>query len=289
MDKIKAGLLSSFLLLTACSSNADETFYEEVNADTGHAHVHGMDYVGEDLMIATHYGLLKKENDTWLHSTANNHDYMGFTAFDEGFYASGHPEPSNDLENPLGLVKSTDQGETLEQLVFSGETDYHYMSAGKNTGRLYTALMHGNSELEAGFYYTDDEGDNWISMPLSGLEAESVFGLSAHPDHQDQIAILTNRGLYESTDAGETVTLKENSEGTSAALYTESQFYTVKNQVFISQDEELGQIPLEEPVLYLAVNPSDSEQIYAVTGEGEAAVTEDGGTNWTAEEIIPSE
>ncbi|WP_404407032.1 F510_1955 family glycosylhydrolase [Jeotgalibacillus malaysiensis] len=287
MDKIKAGLLSSVVLLTACSS--DEAFFEEVTADTGHAHVHGMDYVDGELMIATHYGLLKKGDETWLHSTTNNHDYMGFTAFEEGFYASGHPEPSSDLENPLGLVKSTDQGETLEQLVFSGETDYHYMSAGKNTGRLYTALMHGNSELEAGFYYTDDEGDNWTSMLLSGLEAESVFGLSAHPDHQDQIAILTNRGLYESTDAGETVTLKENSEGTSAAHYTESQFYTVKNQVFISQDEELGQIPLEEPVLYLAVNPSDSEQIYAVTGEGEAAVTVDGGTSWTAEYIIPSE
>ncbi|MFB1082617.1 F510_1955 family glycosylhydrolase [Jeotgalibacillus sp. JSM ZJ347] len=287
MDKINAGLLSSVLLLTACSS--DEAFFEEVNADTGHAHVHGMDYVDGELMIATHYGLLKKEDDTWLHSTANNHDYMGFTAYGEGFYASGHPEPSTDLENPLGLVKSTDQGETLEQLVFSGETDYHYMSVSKNTGRLYTALMHGNSELEPGFYYTDDEGNEWSPMALSGLEAESIFGLAAHPDNLEQVAILTNRGIYESTDAGKSVTLLQETEGASAAMYTEDPLYTVQNQTFMSQDEKLGDIPLEEPVLYLAVNPSDLEMIYAVTGDGEAAVTEDGGVSWSAEEIIPSE
>ncbi|PPA68697.1 F510_1955 family glycosylhydrolase [Jeotgalibacillus proteolyticus] len=288
MDKIKVSLVSAILLLTACSTE-EEAFYEEVNTDTAHAHVHGMGFVDEDLLIATHYGLLKKEGEQWLHSTSNNHDYMGFTATKEGFYASGHPEPSSDLENPLGLIKSTDQGETLEQLVFSGETDYHYMSASKNTGRLYTILMESNSELDAGFYYTENEGRDWVPTQLSGLEAESVFGLTVHPENQDQLAILTNRGIFESNDAGDTVTLLEKTEGTSAALYTENQFYHVKNQIFFSHEGELGGIPLEESVLYLAVNPSNPDQIYAVTGDGTAAVTEDGGMNWLTEEIIPSE
>ncbi|WP_368502845.1 hypothetical protein AB3N04_00485 (plasmid) [Alkalihalophilus sp. As8PL] len=42
-------------------------------------------------------------------------------------------------------------------------------------------------------------------------------------------------------------------------------------------------------MLYLAVNPSNPDQIYAVTGDGTAAVTEDGGINWLKEKIIPSE
>lgn len=248
-----------------------------------------MDFVEEDLMLATHYGLLKKEQEKWYHTRSNNHDYMGFTSFGNGFYASGHPEISSNVKNPLGLVKSTDQGETLDSLVFSEQTDYHHMAVSKDTGRLFTVLMEANEELSPGLYYTDNEGGDWVTMSAVGLQGEALMGLAAHPTDSQRIAIITDLGVFESNDAGENFQMKPESKGTSAFLYTPKQDYFVKNQRFTSSAGIQSEIPVSTPVLYLAVHPTEPEQIYAATGEGEVAVSTDGGVSWTLESIIPVE
>ncbi|TFE01845.1 F510_1955 family glycosylhydrolase [Jeotgalibacillus sp. R-1-5s-1] len=288
MKKVKSGLtiLAAVIMAAGCSTEESSSFYEPVDEQTGAHHVHGMDFVEGELIVATHYGLFKRDGDQWLHSTSNNHDYMGFTSFGDGFYASGHPDPSTDLENPLGLVKSLDQGESMEQLVFSGETDYHYMAASREGKRLYTGLMEGNSELDAGFYYTDDEGDSWIPMELQGLEAESLFGFAAHPSNKEELVLMTDKGLFQSTDSGKTVTLLDNSQGTTAAYFTEDGLYTVEGNLVKKDQQEIGSIDfLDEAVMYLAVNPDKPEEIFAVTGAGDAAFSSDGGETWN-EEVI---
>lgn len=247
-------LMMSFLTMMAgCSS--ENAFFEEVNTDTFDAHIHGMDFVDGELMLATHYGLLKKEEGKWFHSTSNNHDYMGFTSYGEGLYASGHPEVSSDAQNPLGLIKSNDQGETLESLAFSGQTDYHHMAVGKDTGRLFTVLMESNEDLTPGIYYSDTEGENWVKMTATGLQGEAILGLTAHPTNPNQLAVVTDLGVFETTDAGERLLLKEDSEGTSAFLYTSEQHYRVKNERFTSSTGIQSVIPISTPVLYLAFIP----------------------------------
>lgn len=56
------------------------------------------------------------ENGKWYKTTKENNDYMGFNAVQTGFYSSGHPGADSKLPNPIGIKKSEDNGETLENL-----------------------------------------------------------------------------------------------------------------------------------------------------------------------------
>lgn len=90
-------------------------------------HIHGLGFSpdGRQLIVPAHDGLRIYREGKWLIPPTPAHDYMGFAATNDGFYSSGHPHPSAGLVNPLGLIKSTDGGQTLTQLDFAGESDFH--------------------------------------------------------------------------------------------------------------------------------------------------------------------
>ena len=48
--------------------------------------------------IATHSGIKVYQNGKWLEAKTGLHDYMGFQATKNGFFASGHPEPGANLK-----------------------------------------------------------------------------------------------------------------------------------------------------------------------------------------------
>lgn len=119
-------LTSTILLLGACSSsnNKDQSFITSKDQSKSNVsvtnnpffkekkagkfeHLHGIGYAGNKnaIYFATHKGLLVYQNNRWYETTSNKHDYMGFSATDDGFYSSGHPEEGSSLGNPLGLVK----------------------------------------------------------------------------------------------------------------------------------------------------------------------------------------
>ena len=51
----------------------------------------------------------------------------------------------SNLKNPLGIMKSTDQGNTLEKIKFYGEIDFHYLAASYYNHTLYVYNEHPNS------------------------------------------------------------------------------------------------------------------------------------------------
>lgn len=75
----------------------------------------------------------------------------GLSSNENGFFASGHPEPGANLKNPLGLMKSSDGGNTLEKLAFYGESDFHNLAVGYNTEAIYLYNERPNSKLQQGF------------------------------------------------------------------------------------------------------------------------------------------
>lgn len=76
---------------------------------------------------------------------------MGFTAAGaDHFYASGHPGPSDDLPNPVGLIESTDAGETWQPLSPTGESDFHTLGAAGNQVYGFNGQLIGT-----------DDGRNW--------------------------------------------------------------------------------------------------------------------------------
>src|SRR5699024_9778270 len=130
---------------------------------------------------ATHTGLKKHDGQDWYATTDNNHDYMGFSMTKEGFYSSGHPGEGSNLKNPLGLIKSVDDGKTLDQLAFYGETDFHYLTAGFDSDAIYAINQQPNSEIDEGLFYTLDEGKTWTKSEFSGIESDSIGNIAAHP------------------------------------------------------------------------------------------------------------
>ena len=305
---IMMGLLS--LSLAACSSNdkektVDETtqdapaaptegFYQEVATDASIDHIHGLGYpgAGDALMIASHHGPLLYEEGTWKETDGEKHDYMGFQAVADGFVSSGHPEPGSDYENPLGLLKSTDAGETFKQYAFEGEIDFHYLAASYQTDRIYVFNEMPTDNLDNGFFYTDDYGQKWTTMDMKGFEAEMMSNMAAHPETPETVAIGTERGLYVSTDAGQRFSLLKDDMYITYVTLSKSHAYVAELvddkvqliQIDLSSKEEktlsVPQLAKDNAVTYIATHPTNDKEISISTLQNDVYQTSDGGATW---------
>jgi len=114
------------LLSSACSS-ADSPHGR--SNPRGLAHIHGMGVDSDGVLYAgTHYGVyrLAGERDPELVGDLVQ-DFMGFTVVGPNhFLGSGHPgADSRDAPPNLGLIESTDGGQTWHSLSMTGEADFH--------------------------------------------------------------------------------------------------------------------------------------------------------------------
>ncbi|MDT0167302.1 hypothetical protein Q9R32_17250, partial [Actinotalea sp. AC32] len=104
--------------LVSCSAPAaDGTAQPPSGHGVPSDHVHGVAFNRADdkVYLATHDGLFRYD-DTGPVRVGPVIDLMGFTAAGpDHFYSSGHPGPGVDMANPVGLIESTDAGETREQ------------------------------------------------------------------------------------------------------------------------------------------------------------------------------
>jgi hypothetical protein len=192
---------------TTTNGIATNDFYEPFKGKI--EHVHGLGYSGNQnaIFLASHDGLKVYENGQWYKTISENHDYMGFSAVEEGFYTSGHPEEGSDLANPFGIKKSFDNGRTLKTLTLEGETDFHAMGVGYKNKAIFVMNAQKNSLMGGGeFYMSEDEAKTWKKTAAKGLE-EEIFSIAVHPSNPDIIAAAGSKGIYLSKDKGETFQL----------------------------------------------------------------------------------
>lgn len=126
-------LLSSITLIVGCA--AVPAPHSAGSAATAGGlpsqHVHGVDVNPGDgrVYLATHDGLFRYDT-SGPQRVGPVIDLMGFTvAGPNHFYASGHPGGGTDLPNPVGLIESTDAGQTWRALSRQGESDFHALTA----------------------------------------------------------------------------------------------------------------------------------------------------------------
>ena len=258
-------------------------------------HVHGIGYPGNDdgLYVASHNGLKIYKDGKWMETAAQNHDYMGFQATEDGFFASGHPEEGADLKDPLGLVKSKDKGRTLKKIAFYGESDFHFLSAGYHNSSLYLINEEANSELERGVYLSKDQADSWEPVELKGLESSTLGMMAVHPEKGGIFAMATKEGVFISDDYGRSMKRAGQYELVTAAAFSKEFLYispvhkqTI--QLFRLEAEETGKaekltmphLNHDNPITFIAADPRQEGRIAFMTILNDLYESVDGGKTW---------
>ncbi|MBO1626648.1 F510_1955 family glycosylhydrolase [Bacillus arachidis] len=276
------------------TSNAvPQDFYKEISSGKIE-HIHGIGYPGNlsGISIATHNGIKVYQYGKWLETREQKHDYMGFQATKNGFFASGHPGQGSDLKNPLGLTKSTDGGKNLETLAFYGESDFHNLAVGYNNETVFVYNERPNSKLKNGVYYSTNKGNEWKNSKLDGLSS-AISSFAVHPDKSSVIAMSSKNGVYLSTDYGNTFELFSRSlESTALTFGNEDIIYSyiteqkqqalTKQSLATNQNTNL-QIPAldsKDQIMYISQNPQNPSEIVFATTKANVFLTTDDGKTW---------
>lgn len=275
--------------LAACSgSTAEESGSHHGNS--AFMHIHGLGYSpdGKRLIIPVHDGLRVYENDQWSEGSGDKHDYMGFAATDDGFYSSGHPAPGSTYKNPLGLIKSVNDGKTIEVLALEGEVDLHGLTAGYSTHTLYALNPQPNSKMkQTGLYYSQDEGQTWTASPMEEIQGE-LTAIAAHPDEKSMVVVGTTEGAFLSNDYGKTFTSLLSGKSVSAIMVTKSNNLLVATsgeaslvQIQIETNRQSPiQIPNKDAIIFIAQSPAAENELTIATEQKDVFLSNDGGTSW---------
>jgi hypothetical protein len=268
---------------------AEPVSLKEVSID----HAHGMSYSpdGNKLFFAVHDGLRVYENGQWILPAGEKHDYMGFSMVDDGFYSSGHPIRGSNKKNPLGIIKSTDEGKSFETLALYGEIDFHGMSVGYNSHAMYVFNPSPNQEMrETGLHYSTDEAKTWTQSKVSGLEGDPS-AITAHPTNESIVAVGTNKGVYISKDYGNQF------EKFGPPMQASSLFFSVEGELYAaglspqpvlvrtnleSNESQYLNIPemTEDAIAFIGQSPVHNQQLSIMTFNNDVYISADSGANW---------
>ncbi len=170
----------------------------ERGASESVAHVHALGVnPGDDMLYAaTHYGLFRIADDGIATRVSDSYqDTMGFTVVGpDQFLGSGHPDlPGRQAGQPalLGLIGSTDSGESWESLSLSGVADFHGLA-------FVDDVVYGWDATTGAFM---------VSLDRRSWERRSTidtFGFAVEPVNGSSILAAGPRGVSQSTDGGRT-------------------------------------------------------------------------------------
>jgi hypothetical protein len=249
-------------------------------ADPGPVHVHGLGIDPADgaLFIATHTGLFRAdEGKSKAVRVGDSHqDTMGFAVVGANrFVGSGHPDLREDLPPLLGLIESTDTGESWRPISMLGEADFHVL---RSAGECVYGYDASNDRLLAGA----DAGRTWSELerpvPLVDLAADPADSLHVVAAGVSDLS----QGLYESRNGGRTWNGIGDSVGLLAWPASERLFLVdAGGNVFLSTNGggrfvRRGSIA-GQPAAFLG---QGADELYVALHDGTVKRSTDGGVSW---------
>jgi hypothetical protein len=192
-------VVAAALGLTACSAQNKDVVRSGLAAlpgtDPGLAHVHGLGVDPGDGMLfaASHLGVFRVPTSGNAVRIANRYqDTMGFTVIGpHHFLGSGHPDLREDLPSYLGLIESTDGGQTWQSLSLSGQADFHALRVAGDRTYGYDATT--------GELLTSTNRHAWDRLAKIELS-----DLAVSPANPQLLLATTPRGIQRSIDGGST-------------------------------------------------------------------------------------
>jgi photosystem II stability/assembly factor-like uncharacterized protein len=247
--------------------------------------VHGLGVDPEDgaLFIATHTGLYRVPETARKAERVGERyqDTMGFTIVGPNrFLGSGHPDVNEaqerDLPPLLGLIESTDAGQTWQPISLLGEADFHVL---RFAGRRVFGYDASNDRL----LVSADRGRTWDELEKPG----PIVDLAVAPLTPGRLVVASaggqEEGLFESRDGGETWRRVGAAVGLLAWPEARTLYVVVGGgQVFASGDggatlRHLGEIG-GQPAALLA---QSEDELYVALHDGTIKRSADGGVTWT--------
>jgi len=179
-------------LAAGCGADPDGTG-DGASANMEHIHGLGIDPADGTVYAGTHYGLFRIDADGTADRVAGRvQDFMGFTvAGPDTFLASGHPGEGQGGPSSVGLVESTDAGETWQELSLSGDADFHALEY--RHGKVY-----GFNAMTGRLLMSEDM-KSWQEIARVAL---ADFAVS--PEDASTLVATTEQGLAVTTDNGKT-------------------------------------------------------------------------------------
>ncbi|MEU0510918.1 F510_1955 family glycosylhydrolase [Amycolatopsis sp. NPDC006125] len=266
------------LTLSACAAPS-ATGGDSTSATPDLAHVHGLGVDPADgvLYAASHYGLFKLPPGGTPERVGPVQDVMGFTVVGpRHFLGSGHPGSRTDGPPHLGLVESTDAGQTWHELSLAGRADLHSIEA--KHGLVYAY----DSQSRQIMVTTDMRNwDNRARLALSDFTVD--------PANPDVVVANTADGLMRSDDGGRSFSPLPDAP---ALVFVEWPATDTllgsdpNNTIYVSTDGGLswarrGQAP-GPPGAFAASSVSD---VYVATETG-IHYSSDGGRTFTVRQVL---
>lgn len=269
------GFVLSLFLLAGCTSS--ET--------TNLTHIHGLGYSSDGkLLIPAHDGIVMYENGKWSRGPGEKRDYMGFNAVDNGFYSSGHPAKGSSEKKPLGIVKSTDGGKTIDKLDLYGVEDFHGLAVGYKSHALYVLNPNPNARMPAtGLYHSLDDAKTWNKRNMTGINGE-VMAVAAHPTDPAIVALVTQTGLFLSKDSGnrfDQVPVAFPVTGIAFDLAGELMIGGQKALMVKNASVAIPKLDQDDALQYISQNPLNAKEMAISTYKKNVYRSTDSGASWT--------
>jgi photosystem II stability/assembly factor-like uncharacterized protein len=278
------GGIAAAALLWRAGGESDQASQPLAPEDPGPVHVHGLGVNPADgaLFIATHTGLYRVGQGQRKAARVGGRyqDTMGFTIVGPNrFLGSGHPDineaQEQGLPGLLGLIESTDSGESWEPISLLGKADFHVLrSVG---GRVYGYDV-TNDRLLA----SSDRGRSWDKLNKPG----PVIDLAVDPSNAERMVVASaggrDEGLFESTDRGRRWKRRAETVGLLAWPRSDRLYLVVQGGlIFVSADggrqlRNVGDIG-GAPAALLAQGP---DELYVALHDGTVKRSTDGGVHW---------
>lgn len=228
-------------------------------------HIHSVKAFGEKTLIGTHEGLFVLQAQNSMKAVgAEPFDVMGLAVFGDIIFASGHPGKGSKLPNPVGLLRSDDDGKSWKKVSLQGEVDFHFLQAGKSelygedaqTGKLMYSANLGRSwktlgtnlfndiaisNLKPGHAYGVEKGRLIISKDSFSTRSviKTDFAVSSVEFNSKILYAASGKHIYNSKDQGRTWQKLASFKSEVADFSTSDRLIVaiVGNEILVSKDQ----------------------------------------------------
>lgn len=279
--------LTAALVLAGCTPTGTPAAGPTETSAAVFEHIHELvpDPSDGTLLVATHEGLYRLTIGIDGAAAALgpigglDFDPMGFTLADGIAYASGHPGPTTPATfgSPnLGLISSTDVGETWTNVSLTGQTDFHGLTVTTSGGGDPRVFGYDGSRQR--IVTSLDGGASWSDGAELAARDILAVGDSLYATTADGLAVSSDNGKTFAIDtaAPALYVVAADQSGTIAGVDTTGTLWTHAP----GEDWVQGQTVEGAPQAFAV----DGDRLYVADDRG-IAYTDDAGASWVVLQV----